>query len=382
MQIVGYITVATMLLSGGWLLWRNRRALRGGLDERFSRQERSAQRLRAYVGIGLLAHGLLIGLSILPHWSTLHERPLGVVGGQGETIAQGQIATNLQQIVHQEQVQRVEQQQRRNITRDSLLQILHEKRDDVAEDEQQARQRAVDSVGLPGGVGHGATAAGSPFGTRIGGELWLYRVKHDGDNWNANPKALPVLLREVQKAFPGLKVSSRQEVISLGELPKHRGASFPTLLFFTGTGAVNANDAEKKNLRDYLLAGGLVVADSSGGNFGQNFRQFIRQVYGAGRIRPIELDHEVFRGDKVLYQLSHGCPIYRAHGRQDDAEGMFDADGRLMVFISPGDMGSAWASVAEGQSRAGVERAFQMGTNLVAWSLNTVHDRREEKKNK
>jgi hypothetical protein len=186
----------------------------------------------------------------------------------------------------------------------------------------------------------------------------------------------------VQKAFPGLKVSSRQEVISLGELPKHHGASFPTLLFFTGTGAVNANDAEKKNLRDYLLAGGLVVADSSGGNFGQNFRQFIRQVYGAGRIRPIELDHEVFRGDKVLYQLSHGCPIYRAHGRQDDAEGMFDADGRLMVFISPGDMGSAWASVAEGQSRAGVERAFQMGTNLVAWSLNTVHDRREEKKDK
>ena len=97
-------------------------------------------------------------------------------------------------------------------------------------------------------------------------------------------------------------------------------------------------------------------------------------------MRPIEFDHDVFRGDKVLYQLTHGCPIYRAHGKQSDAEGVFDESGRLMVFISPGDIGSAWASVALGQSRTSVERAFQMGTNLVSYSLQTVHDTREQKK--
>jgi hypothetical protein len=369
MEILGYITVVVLLAGGGWLLWQNRRWLP-------ARRGVTPERTRGFVGIGLLAHALVIGFSIFPTRGCLHERPLGVPGGSGMTIAQGQVSTNLRQYQQQEQQR---QANRRRLTREGLLQILRES-DDLNEDEQKAQQRAMDNVGLPQGTVGGSTAAGSPFGTRIGGELWLYRVKHSGDNWDANPRALPVLLQEVKKAFPGLKVSSKQEVITLTDLPRHKGPHFPTFLFFTGTGGVDANDQERRNLREYLHAGGFVVADSSGGNFEQAFKQFIRPIAGRHRLRPIEFDHEVFRGDKVLYQLTHGCPIYRAHGRQDDAEGVFDDSGRLMVFISPGDLGSAWASVAMGQSRTSVERAFQMGTNLVSYTLNTVRDRREEKK--
>lgn len=57
--------------------------------------------------------------------------------------------------------------------------------------------------------------------------------------------------------------------------------------------------------------------------------------------------------------------------------GIFADDGRLMVFMSPGDMGSAWAVVSLGQKRGAVEMAFQMGTNLVAYSLWYVRDRRK-----
>lgn len=369
MELLGYITVLGLLIGGGWLLWRNRR----WLPVRVGRRQ---ERMRGYVGIGLLVHGVVIGLSILPTRGCLHERPLGAPAGSGMTIAQGQIATNLAQL---QQQQRQQQSVRKRITREGLLQMLREQDVEVADD-RQAMERAVDNVGLPEGIGGGSTAAGSPFGTRVGGELWLYRVKHSGENWDANPKALPALLKEVQKAFPGLKVSSKQEVITLADLPRHRGKHFPTFLFITGTGGIDANERERRNLRDYLQAGGFVVADSSGGSFEQNFKHFIRQTVGRHRMRPIEFDHEVFRGDKVLYQLSHGCPIYRAHGRQGEAEGVFSEDGRLMVFISPGDLGSAWASVALGQSRVSVERAFQMGTNLVSYSLNTVYDRREQKK--
>lgn len=396
MELFGYITVSLLLLSGAVLLWRNRRLLGVGSLHQPQR------RLGGYTGLVLLLHGLVIGWSVVPTRGCLHERPMGVVNGSGDQIAKGsptaaapgpeaprkqaRVTTNLQQVMVQQQRQLQNDLRKRMISREGLLQIVRQNADDPGEDRPQALGRAIDSVaaagglGLPGGSGFGATAAGSPFGTRIGGELWLYRVRHSGENWDANPKALPVLLQEVKKAFPGLKVSSKQEVITLAELPKHRAEFFPSLLFFTGTGSVEGSDADKKNLRDYLQAGGLVVADSSGGNFEDSFKQFIRQATGRGRIRAIEFDHEVFRGDKVLYQLSHGCPIYRAHGKQDDAEGMFADDGRLMVFISPGDLGSAWASVAMGRSRTSVERAFQMGTNLVSWSLNTVHDRRAEKK--
>lgn len=381
MEVFGYITAAFLLLAGTWMVWRNRGGMRRstGLAS-VSVSDSGGRRLRGYVGVGLLVHALVIGASLFSTRGCLHERPLGVTTGAGTTISQGQIATNLQKLLEQK-IQK-QKQERRQITRDSLLQVLREKRAEVIEDEQQQMQRAVDSVGVPSALTKGSTAAGSPFGTRAGGELWLYRVRHAGPGWDANPKALPVLLQEVGRAFPNLKVSSKQEVITLDELPKHRGKYFPTMLFFTGTGAVDANETQRRNLREYLDAGGLVVADSSGGDFEEQFKRFMRHVYGRGRLRSIEFDHEIFRGEKVLYQLTHGCPVYRSHGKQDDAEGVFDPEGRLIAFISPGDLGSAWASVALGRSRTSVERAFQMGTNLVSWSMNTVRDRREEEGSK
>ena len=86
---------------------------------------------------------------------------------------------------------------------------------------------------------------------------------------------------------------------------------------------------------------------ASGGSFEKNFENFMRQVLPEHRLRVIEFDHDVYRGGQyhVPYQLPRGCPIYRDHG-SSAARGIFAKDGRLMVFLSPGDLGSAWASVA------------------------------------
>ncbi len=370
MRWLGYITAALMVAGGIalWIRWRlAARSPRRGLD--------AHARLRGYVGVGLLGHGLVIAASLWTMRGCLHERPLGIPSGSGDEIHQGRIATNLAEVQKQE-LRRQQQRRARLMSRQTLLEVLRRQSVEVRPDEAQQLASAIDTLGLPTAIGHGQTAAGSPFGTRPGGVLWLYRLRHSGDNPDANPRALPVLLEEVRKALPGLKVSKREEVLSMSDLPRHRAQYFPTLLFITGTGRIEASREDRHNLRDYLEAGGFVVADSSGGNFEDQFKRFIRQVLPQGRLRTIELDQEVFRGPKVLYQLTGGCPVYRSHGRQDEAEGVFGPDGRLMVFISPGDMGSAWASVAMGRSRASVERAFQMGTNLVTWSLNTVHDRR------
>ncbi len=187
--------------------------------------------------------------------------------------------------------------------------------------------------------------------------------------------ALPTLLREVKLVLK-VPVASQQETITLAELVHHRGPNMPSMLFMTGTGRIAASEQDKLNLRDYLLGGGLLVADSSGGFFETAFEQFIAQVLPGRHLRPIEFDHEVYRGRKMPYKLPRGCPIYRQHGSAD-ARGIFADDGRLMVFMSPGDMGSAWAVVSLGQKRGAVEMAFQMGTNLVAYSLWYVRDRRK-----
>jgi hypothetical protein len=235
----------------------------------------------------------------------------------------------------------------------------------------------TDDVGLPTGVGTGSTAAGSPHGTNRG-KLYLYRIKYDGGSWDANSQALPALLKEVQKAT-NVEVSGRQEVVTLKDLPKHAGKFWPRMLFITGTGGIKASEADRKALRDYLVNGGLLVADSSGGSFERGIIQLMREVLPDHPIRPIELDHDVYRSPLMPYQMPSGCPIYRDHGSRQ-ARGVFDKDGRLMVFISPGDLGSAWATVELGKSRRAVELAFQMGTNLVSYGLLHSYDRREVKK--
>ena len=229
------------------------------------------------------------------------------------------------------------------------------------------------AVLAPGG---GATAAGSPHGT-VRGKLWLYRLRYDGESWDANPRALPALLQDVQTTTK-IEVASRQEVVHVRELPRHSGKYFPRMIFMTGTGNIRMNDEERRNLREYLVNGGLLLADSSGGAFEQHFTRFIRDLLPAEyRMRVIEFDHDVFRGQGYPYRIVRGAPTYREHGSLE-ARGVFAPDGRLVVFISPGDIGSAWASVAYGRPRRTVETAFQLGTNLVSYAVLNVRDLRDK----
>ncbi len=373
---------------------------------------RPDRRLTWCLAIALFAHLLLFAPSFL-NFSCRHDRPLGLPGGSGDKIAAGTpsgklggtgkpdsgtkqqpkteiIKTKTQQVASaalEAQKQRARRRFLERFSPDGLRALLLSKNDNqVRPDTQAQMQTAIDTLGtgeigppgplgLPGGEGSGNTAAGSPLGSRINAPLWLYRVKYSGGDWDANPEALPALLREVKLAL-NLKKVGAEERIRLSDLPDHRGEFMPSMLFMTGTGGIEASESERKALRDYLLGGGMMVADSSGGNFEQHFMRFMSGVLPGKAPRPIEFDHEVYRGRWMPYKLTGGCPIYRDHG-SPAARGFFDEDGRLMVFFSPGDMGSAWAVVNLGRKRGDVETSFQMGTNLVTYSLMTVRDKRK-----
>lgn len=367
------------------------------------------RRLWTCLGAAFLLHFLLVAPSLVQIGGCRHERPLGILGGTGTSIAKGtpqgtlgatgsgdaakQVTLTARMLPEgaagRRRAERGRDLYMTRVSRDGLLQLLKSREGAEVEMSESSRlESALDSVGgggagdagplgLPQGVGSGTTAAGSPWGSRIGGKLWLYRLKYPGGDWSANPKALPALLREVN-LVTNIPVSNKQETLTLSDLPHHRGPYMPSMLFMTGTGYIQASPAECANLRSYLLGGGMLVADSSGGSFERGFDQFISQVLPGRRLRVIEHDHEVYRGRHMPYKLPRGCPIYREHG-SSDARGIFAEDGRLMVFFSPGDLGSAWAVVDLGRKRGAVEQAFQLGTNLVAYSLMHVRDTRPAK---
>jgi hypothetical protein len=374
---------------------------------------RSDRRLRYCLIVALVLHVLPL-LPSLINFSCTHDRPMGLPGGTGDKIAKGTpegalggtgkdgagqkpqqkqevvIKTKTQDVAAAAVVtvkQRAERRYMKRYTTDGLRAILRsEDQAQVRPDSAQQMQTALDSMGntgigppgplgLPGGEGAGNTAAGSPWGSRIGAPLWLYRVRYPGGDWDANPKALPALLREVKLAL-SLKNVGSEEVVRLSDLPGHRGDKMPSMLFITGTGAIDSTESDRAALKDYLLGGGLLIADSSGGNFERQFTRFMAAVLPTKSFRPIEFDHDVYRGRWMPYKLAGGCPIYRDHG-SSDAKAIVDDDGRIMVFFSPGDLGSAWAVVDLGRKRGDVESAFQMGTNLVTYSLMTVRDKRK-----
>jgi len=288
------------------------------------------------------------------------EVPAGIPMGKGDKLTKGKPMT----IKVQKPVVR-----KKKRVRQSPISIYEMLKDEELQTHSATLTQFSDQVGVPHGIGTGACAAGSPKGTSLGGSLVFYRIKFDGPDWDSNSSGVAPLMNEVLKAGVVKKVEKFNNNITLAELPKHKDKYFPALLYMTGIGHINASDQEVSNLRDYLVNGGMLFADSSGGNFHEHFVNFMRRVMPNNRLSVIEKDNEVYRGGTMPYALVDGCPIYRKHVGAGPALGMWVGP-KLVVFYSRGDLGAGWATSGNfAQRRRDVEQAFRMGLNIITYSL-------------
>lgn len=323
------------------------------------REEYQRRRGRKAISVSFLLHLLIILVSLLQLRGCLYETPAGIPGEEGDTLPEGEV-----QPIEAPQVVR-----RKKMLRSSPVKI-HEVMEELdQEQEREVQEQFSDSLGVPGGVGEGAAAAGSPRGTKLGGKLHFYRLEFNGPGWDSNMAGVKALMEEVLRADVVQKVAGFNNVVTLKDLPRHSEEYLPAMVYMTGTGKINASKNEIKNLRNYLHSGGMLMADISGGNFHRHFVNFIKKVLPDQRMRPIEYDHEVFRGGRMPYALVRGCPIYRNHRGAGPAMGVW-LDGKLVVFYSRGNIGAAWESAAAyGSRKRKVEQAFRMGVNVIAYSL-------------
>jgi len=316
------------------------------------------QRARRFYTIAALIHFLVILPELVQVEACLHETPMGIPGGKGDKLPKGKVKIQVARTIR-----------RKRKVRQSPVSIFEQIQDEDLKAESETRQAFSDTMGVPGGIGSGAAAAGSPKGTVLGGTLYFYRIKFDGPNWNANHAGVGPLMNEVKDAGVVKKISGQHNPVSLKDLPKHSGKFLPAVIYMTGTGHIKANDEEVKNLRDYLHAGGMVFADVSGGDFYDHFVGFMKRVLPNVPKNVIEYDHEIYRGSVMPYAMIRGCPIYRAHQKSGPAEGWWIGP-KIAVFLSRGDIGSAWGAAGLFKSRKrNVEEAFRMGVNIIAYGL-------------
>lgn len=156
---------------------------------------------------------------------------------------------------------------------------------------------------------------------------------------------------------------------------------FP-IVYTVEVGAMTMTDAEVKGLRDYLLAGGLLIVDDFWGprQFA-TFESEMRRVLPEYRVAELPEQHAIRRNVYRIDEVLSVPNIYRARMGLDPAEcdecrpgrlmGISDDRGRLLVLISfNSDLGDAWEWAEQPDYPLPYSNyAFRLGVNWVVFGM-------------
>ena len=121
----------------------------------------------------------------------------------------------------------------------------------------------------------------------------IAQLRHDG-GWDTAPKAVRNLLQALQKSNGiGVSLEPRAVSVSYDALSK-----FP-MVYMHGRYGFRLKEAERRDLRDYLDHGALLMADACCGSqsFDRSFRELMKQLYPDHPLEPIPADHVMFTRD-------------------------------------------------------------------------------------
>ena len=135
----------------------------------------------------------------------------------------------------------------------------------------------------------------------------------------------------------------------------------------TGEGRFRLTDAERQNLRNYLLAGGFVVASAGCSNhlWDQSFREEIALVFPELTLRKLEMTHPIFH---TVYDIDH--LLAKKSGSAPYLEALV-VEGRIVLVYSQDGLNDT-ANAAPNCCCCGgneVRNSRQVNVNLLAYAL-------------
>jgi hypothetical protein len=184
-----------------------------------------------------------------------------------------------------------------------------------------------------------------------------------GGDWYWGNSALPNLLAFIDRETP---LSVRPGSPPTVELSSPELWNYP-ILFLTGHGNIRFSDQDVQILRNYLTAGGFLIANDSYG-LDEAFRREIKRVFPDNPLTEIPFDYGLYR---CLFTFSDGPPKVHEHDNKPArAYGIF-VDGRLVCYyVHESDIGDGWEDPeVHGDAEPKRRRALELGANLVLWSV-------------
>jgi hypothetical protein len=206
-------------------------------------------------------------------------------------------------------------------------------------------------------------------GGQTAGKFRVGQMIHDGP-WKTRTAAFPMLLNQFH-AKTGTPVSFELCDVTLDdkklfELP---------FLFAAGTTDFALTDAERANLRQYLMNGGVLFAEASDGrqSFDAAFREEMAKVLPGRPLTAIPSNHSIFKQPEVISTVKARPALAAQSNNQVEQRPELygiEVNGALAVIYSPHDLSAGWeqaiAPYAQGYE-AGDSTA--LGVNVLYYAV-------------
>jgi len=140
-------------------------------------------------------------------------------------------------------------------------------------------------------------------------------------------------------------------------------------VFMTSEGDFALTDSNRRNLREYLLRGGFLLADDC--TYQQREDRFYRAWVREMRIIfPDEVVKEVPMGHEIFHCFFNLTEVPWVQGVVHPAMGVFDAtSGRLLAFCTSGDIHCGWVGFRNLDPQ-GCQRCIEPGVNIMVYCLS------------
>ncbi len=195
----------------------------------------------------------------------------------------------------------------------------------------------------------------------------MAQLIHEGD-WDPDPSAIHNLLRHTRD-HSTMEVKFKRVNVRPSD---PRIAEYP-LLYMTGHDEFVWSDEEIVKIRNYLKAGGMLVADACCGrvSFDKSFRQAMAKVFPSSTVDQLPADHPLYDLHYPIREVSYTDRTYEDFGKMSAPalEGI-SLDGRLAVVYSRFDLGNGWEQFPHPYSYGYLsDDAMKIGTNLLVYAV-------------
>lgn len=189
-------------------------------------------------------------------------------------------------------------------------------------------------------------------------------VKYNGGgDWYANPTSLNNLIGFCNKELK-TQINPKAATVEVGSDAIYK---YP-FLHLTGHGNIVLDDAERKNLMNYLMAGGFLHVDD---NYGMDkyIRPLLNQLLPNTELEEIGADNPIFNS---FYSFPQGLPKIHEHDAAKPQAFALYWEGRMvLLYTFECDLGDGWEDYdVHNDSEETRLKALRMGANIVNYALS------------